>query len=980
MQESKLVSWARELGSSVKRYCWPLLLVASLLMPSTVRTQSSLRPEVQPSAKLPAEAEAWVRRTLEQMTLEEKLGQMIMVACYGGFASTESAEFQRLARLVEENHAGGLMIATRPGMLGIERSQVYATAALVNGLQSRARIPLLVAGDFERGTAMRLEEGTSFPHAMAVAAARRPEDAYTMGRITALEGRAAGVPWIFAPVADVNSNPGNPIINIRSFGEDPEQVGAFVAAFVRGVEENGGLATVKHFPGHGDTDMDSHLDLPTVTGDRARIERMELPPFRSAFQAGVSTLMTGHLAVPALEPDANVPVTLSEKITTGLLRREMGFEGLVVTDSLDMGGVAARYSPAEVAVRSILAGSDLLLAPPEPDAALAGLREAAASGRLPMARIDDAVTRILRAKARLGLYEESGANLEALAGTFGRPEFARAALDIADRGVTLLRDTPGLLPLDATRPTRALLVAVAGDPDPCPAEALERDLRARVDSLQTLRYDTRHNIADQLNLPAAESYDVMIVALCVRTTDRKGSVGLPEEQVAAVRRLLATEKPVVVASFGSPYLIAQFPEAKTWLAVFSNADVAQRAGGRAIFGQIAVGGKIPVTVPGVVTAGAGLDLPANPMKLVASAGMSAQLAPAYALLDRAVADRAFPGGVLAVGYRGQLAVHAFGKQSYDAGDAAVTPETLYDTASLTKAVVTATLAAMLAETGRLDLSAPVGRYLPEWGAGPNPEWRARVTVRHLLTHTSGLPSHREYFKALGTRRDVVARALAEPLEAEPGAKSVYSDIGFILLGEILERLTGRPLDPMAHERIFAPLGMAGTMFHPAAELRARIAPTENDSAFRKRVLRGEVHDENAWVMGGVSGHAGMFSTAGDLAVFCQMLLNGGQYAHQRLLRRSTIAQFTAADFLSANTRALGWNVPTPESSSGRYFSPRSFGHTGFTGTSIWVDPDKQLFVVLLTNRVHPTRQNEKIQQVRPALHDSIIEALGLAGR
>jgi CubicO group peptidase (beta-lactamase class C family) len=325
-------------------------------------------------------------------------------------------------------------------------------------------------------------------------------------------------------------------------------------------------------------------------------------------------------------------------------------------------------------------------------------------------------------------------------------------------------------------------------------------------------------------------------------------------------------------------------------------------------------------------------------------------------------------------------VHAFGKQSYDAGAAAVTPETIYDAASLTKPVVTASLAAMLAETGRLDLSAPVARYLPEWAAGPNPEWRARVTVRHLLTHTSGLPAHREYFKTLATRREVLARALAEPLEAEPGAKSVYSDIGFILLGEIFERLTGRSLDQMARERIFAPLGLEGTMFNPPAELRARIAPTENDAVLRKRMVRGEVHDENAWVMGGVSGHAGMFSTAGDLAAFCQMLLNGGQYAHQRLLRRATIAQFTAAESLSANTRTLGWTVPTPDSSSGRYLSPHSFGHSGYTGTSIWVDPDKQLFVVLLTNRVHPTRQNDKIQQVRPALHDSIVAALGLAGR
>ena len=929
--------------------------------------------------KLSAEAEAWVRSTLERMSLDEKIGQLVMVACYGGFCPVESNEFRKLARQVEENHIGGLIIATRRGGLGIERSQAYPTAALVNNMQGRARVPLLVGADFERGTAMRLEEGSSFPQAMAVAAAGNPEDAYTMGKITALEARAVGVPLIFAPVADVNSNPANPVINIRSFGEEPEQVAAFVAAFVRGVEENGGLATVKHFPGHGDTDVDSHLELPTVKGDRARLERVELLPFRAAIRAGASAVMTGHLAVPALEPDAKLPVTLSESITTGTLRREIGFEGLVVTDDLDMGGLSAEYSPAEIAVRAILAGSDVLLAPPEPDAALAGLREAAASGRLPLARIDEAVTRILRAKARLGLYENSSVNLAALADTFGRPEFAGAAQDIADRGVTLLRDTAHVLPLDSTRPTRALLVAVAGDPDRLPAEALESGIRDRVDSLQVLRYDTRYNGIDGLKLPAAESYDVMILAISVRTADRKGIPSLTPEQGAAVHHLLATGKPVVVACFGSPYLVAQFPDAKTWLAAFSSTDVVQRAAGRAIFGQIAIGGKIPVSVPGVVTAGSGLDVAAKPMKLAAPAAMNAQLAPTYVLLDRAAADRAFPGGVVAVGHRGEVAVHAFGKESYDADAAAVTPGTIYDAASLTKAVVTTTLAAMLTESGRLDLNAPVARYLPEWAAGPNPKWRERVTVRHLLTHTSGLPAHREYFKLAKTRRELLALAMAEPLDAEPGAQSVYSDIGFILLGEILERLTGRLLDRTAQERIFAPLGMASTTFHPAAELRARIAPTENDAEFRKRVLCGEVHDENAWVMGGAAGHAGMFSTAGDLAIFCQMMLNGGVYAHQRVLRRSTIEQFTAADSLSNNTRTLGWNAPTPNSSSGRYFSQHSFGHTGYTGTSMWIDPEKQLFIVLLTNRVHRTRKNDKIQQVRPTVHDSIVEVLGLAG-
>jgi beta-N-acetylhexosaminidase len=572
-------------------------------------------------------------------------------------------------------------------------------------------------------------------------------------------------------------------------------------------------------------------------------------------------------------------------------------------------------------------------------------------------------------------------SLDALPELFGRPELARAALKIADHGVTLLRDKPRLLPLDATRPLRALLVAVAGDPDPLPGQELERELRWRVDSLQVVRTDTRFESVAKIQLPAPESYDLLIVALFVRVADRKGSVGLPDDQVAVVRRLLASDKPTIVGCFGSPYVIARFPEAATWVASFSSADVAQRAAARAMFGQIAISGRIPVNVPGVVSLGAGMQVPANPMTLIASRVLEKNLAPAYRLFTSAVADRAFPGGVLVASYRGELAVRAFGKLSYDAGAAKVTANTIYDAASLTKPVVTATLAAMLVENGQLQLDAPVDRYLPEWieaADSSKDKRRATITVRHLLTHTSGLPAHQDYFQSLRTRREIIAAALAEPLTYEPATQSVYSDIGFILLGEIIERLTGISLNQLAAERIFGPLGMADTSFNPGKALHKRIAPTENDAAFRKRLLRGTVHDENAWVMGGIAGHAGMFSTAGDLAVFCQMLLNGGIYAHRRLLRRQTIAEFTAASPLAAGTRTLGWNVPTAPSSSGQHLSARSFGHTGFTGTSIWIDPQKQLFVVLLTNRVNPTRENDKIQQVRPALHDAIVQALELA--
>ena len=924
-----------------------------------------------------AEREQWVQQTFVGMSLDEKIGQLIVVACYGGFCPIEGQEFQRLARQVEENHVGGLIIANRRGALGIERSQVYPTAALVNALQRRARIPLLASADFERGTAMRLQEGTSFPEAMAVAATGRVEDAYEMGKITALEAHACGVPWIFAPVCDVNSNPANPIINFRSFGEDPTRVGVLAAAFVRGVQENGGLATAKHFPGHGDTDVDSHLELPTVKANRERLDRVEFPPFRAAIEAGAGAVMTGHLAVPALEPDGNA-ATLSRKIVTDTLRRELGFEGLVVTDDLDMGGVTARYAPGEIAVRAILAGSDVLLAPPEPGVALAALLQAAHSERLPAARIDEAVLRILRAKARLGLHRSKGIDLEALGTSFARPEYAHAAQQIANRGVTLLRDQAKLLPLDAAKPLRVLLVALAGDPARMPAEDFENELRRHVDELQAVRCDTRFNTVDRLKLPAADSYDIMIVALVVRYADRKGSVSLPVEQMAAVRGLLASGKPLVVVCIGNPYLIDQFPEAGTWLAVFGVSDVAQRATARAMFGEFAIAGKIPVSVPGVIGAGGGIEVAANPMRLMSSERLESVLAPAYLVLEEAVRSGAFPGCSLAVGSHGQLAVRAIGKLHIDADAPPVTAQTIYDAASLTKPVVTTTLAAMLSESRQLDLTAPIARYLPAWIEGANPEWRKSVTVRHLLTHTSGLPAYRKYFASVKNREELLVCALSEPLDAPPGAKTVYSDIGFILLGEILERLIGRPLDRAAQERIFVPLGMTRSMFNPSSSLHAELAPTEKDIAFRQRLIRGEVHDENCYVMGGASGHAGMFSTAGDLAIFCQMMLNGGIYAHRRLLKRETVAQFTALDPWAAKARTLGWDVPSENSSSGRYFSPRSYGHLGFTGTSIWIDPEKELFVVLLTNRVHPTRENDKIQRVRPALHNSVIEALGLA--
>ena len=919
----------------------------------------------------------WVDDTLGRLSLREKLGQMLMTQVCGVFMPRDSAEYRRVVREVEENCAGGFLLGTQQTTTGVQLSQAYASAILINDLQRRAAVPLFFSADFEQGAGMRVSEGTHFPSAMAVAAAGSPEDAYTVGRITALEARAIGVNWIFAPVADVNVNPDNPIINIRSYGEDPRRVGEFVAEFVRGVQENSALATAKHFPGHGDAAQDSHLVLPCVPGDRQRLESVEWIPFRAAIATRVGAIMTGHLAVPAIEPDASVPATLSARVVQGVLRGELGFRGMIVADALDMGGITSHYSPPEAAVRAAIAGVDVLLMPTNSRAALAALEDAVHSGRLPESRVDEAVRRILEAKARLGLPEqENQADLTELSGELRRCEYILAAGDIAARSITLLRNSQNLIPLDAAEPLRILLVALSGDPGAGHGEEFEAELRCWAESLIVLRADTQFALVRALEIPSAENYDIVIVALSVRVSDRKGTVGLPDDQAMLVRQLLQRNEPVIVVSFGNPYLIERFPEAETWLATFSSARGTQRAAALALSGQVAIQGCLPVSMPGVAELGFGLRLAARPTKLQpAPASLSQRIGSAFQVLDSAGRERAFPGATLAVGFHNQLVLRAVGRLTYEDDSPVVGNDTIYDVASLTKPIVTTTAILILCGEGQIALDAPVSRYLYEWASAPDSPRRQLVTIRDLLLHTSGLPAHRHFYQDAKDKRGIVARILAEQLVTAPRARIEYSDLGFILLGEIIERITGEPLDAFAAERIFTPLGMSCTFFNPPAARRGEIAPTEDDKAFRHRLLQGEVDDGNAWAMGGVAGHAGLFSTARDLSIFAQMMLNGGTYGSERLLPRHEVGEFTRRESVGDNARTLGWDVPTAPSSSGRYFSPGSYGHTGYTGTSLWIDPRRALFVVLLTNRVHPSAANERIREVRPALHDAIVESL-----
>jgi beta-glucosidase-like glycosyl hydrolase/CubicO group peptidase (beta-lactamase class C family) len=912
---------------------------------------------------------SWAKDTLATLSVREKAAQMIGVRANSLRGSSATAERRRLLGLVKTLGVGCVVVFD---------AEVDSLPRVLNDLQREARLPMLVAADMERGVAFRIRRGVApLPYAMAAAATGSLESARLMGEVAAREGRALGIHWAFAPVADVNSNPRNPVINIRSFGDDPQQVAAASAAFVEGASRHGLLTTAKHFPGHGDTAVDTHLQLATIGGDRRRLSAVELLPFRRAVAAGVDAVMIGHIAAPSLDP-SGTPATLSQAMVNDVLRGELGFSGLIVTDAMEMGGLRTARA-GDAAVQAVRAGADLVLLPPEPEAVVSALVRAVSDGQLTESRLDESVLRILNAKERLGLHRERQVDAAAASDEVGRPEDVARAQQLARESVTVVRNRGGVLPLRPERPLRLLHLVLSSDLRNDQIQAIpEEELRARRIPARTIALAPGVSEQTALSVLAqAPQFSHVLVSAFVRVTSSKGSVDMAPEHARLIERLSAAGHPVIVVSFGSPYLLRQFPDVPAYVCAYGSAESSQRAAVAALFGEFPVTGRLPVTIPGLAARGEGLMLAKHEMTLRSARPEEVGFKPGGMLeVDRVVdgflEQKAFPGAVLAVGKDGAL-VHlkAYGRQTYDKDATPVTTETLYDLASLTKVIVTTTMAMSLVDAGRLDLAKPVSAFLPRFSGGD----KDKVTVWHLLTHSGGVDWWAPLYKDAKGKDAYLEKIYAMDLKFAPGAKSVYSDLGILLLGEILERVAGESIDQFARERIFRRLGMKDTGYRPPKELLARVAPTEFDKEWRGRLVHGEVHDENAAGLGGIAPHAGLFGSAGDLARFAQMLLNGGVYDQQRLVSRATVERFVAKAGVPDSSRALGWDTTSQGSSAGTLMSARAFGHTGFTGTSMWMDPERQLFVILLTNRVHPTRENNLIRQARPAVADAVMRAL-----
>jgi beta-N-acetylhexosaminidase len=549
-----------------------------------------------------------VRRWMQSMSARDEIAQLVFIAFHGESPNTRSREYRKFVRLIRETKVGGLILNNVSNGRTIQKAEPYKVAAFLNKMQRMATVPLLVGGDFERGASMRLEGVTVFPHAMAFGAAGDPALTRFEGEVTAREARAVGVHWIYYPVADVNNNPDNPIINIRSFGEDPGAVAMHVKAFIEGAhadKKNLTLATAKHFPGHGDTSVDTHVNLATIPADRDRLEHLELIPFKAAIEAGVDAIMTAHIAVPALAPP-DLPATLSPAILTDLLRKQLGFKGLVVTDALEMGGIAQGFSTGEACVRALEAGADTLLMPTDPDAAIRAVLAAEQSGRITRQRVQESVAKILAGKERVGLDKARFVNIEALGDVLDAPESSEKAQEVADRAVTLVRNDRDAVPL--TDPGQACFVVMpvsrfGSEGLLFSQEVRRRQPRATVVSLDsTMPLPQIDDAVGRLN--GCPSF---VVAAFATVTAASGSVGLGGELPHAIQQISGTGKPVVLVALGNPYLLRTFPNVTAYLATFTTVPPSEVSAVKALWGEIPIRGRMPVSIPELAKVGDGIQ-------------------------------------------------------------------------------------------------------------------------------------------------------------------------------------------------------------------------------------------------------------------------------------------------------------------------------------------------------------------------------------
>lgn len=930
----------------------------------------------------------WVNSTYDAMSMDERIGQLFMVAAYSnkGFAHED-----QIRDLIQNENIGGLIFM---------QDDAHHQVELTNEYQTLSKIPLLIGMDAEWDVSMRLKNTNKFPWAMTSGALPQEKLMEQMGEKVSEHIKRLGAHFNFAPVVDVNVNPRNPIIGNRSFGSNPDNVAAKGTAYAQGMQKNRILASAKHFPGHGDTDKDSHKTLPTISHSRARLDSIELAPFQKLINNGVTSIMVAHLAVPALETDTRIPASLSKKIVTDLLKNEMGFKGIIITDALNMQGVTRNFPNGLTDYMAFEAGNDILLFSQAVSTGKAKIKAGIENGNIPESRLEESVKKILMAKYFVGLNETQQISTENLHQDLNDAQSAALTEKIFEESATLLKNESNILPIvDIKDKKFAWLGLEEGNKD-----EFYTYLRKYV---PVDKIDLSHSFtSDEL-----EKYDYVFISVHKDNSSPYKSYKISQKSQDLIRAIGQKTK-VILTVFGSPYALLNFNDylMKATIVAYQNHPDAMKTVPQLIFGAIPFKGKLPVTLNDtyaygscletVITHRLGYTAPENE-------GMSTEkLARIDEIADWAIGIEAAPGMQILVAKNGKVVYDkSFGYFTYDKIQK-VAWDDMYDVASVTKIVGTLPLIMDRVQHHTFDLDIPLRYMIPRAVYSD----KTNVTPREILAHQAGfypwIPFYKETLDPLSkepmekyyakTKKMGYEIPVAENLfmlnsykdsmlnkiflkESVP-KRYKYSDLGYYLFKDYLERSRIQPLDFQVQNYFYEPMGMNFTTYNPLNKFnKSKIVPTELDYAFRKQLVHGYVHDQGAAMLGGVAGHAGIFSNTNDLAKMMQMFLNKGLYGGHKYLTEDVVNEFTRYQYRTqGNRRGLGFDKqlgtkgPTFSGISGS-----SFGHSGFTGTLVWADPEYDLVYVFLSNRVYPSADNRKLIQhdIREKIHQRIYDAM-----
>ncbi|MFK8044725.1 MAG: glycoside hydrolase family 3 N-terminal domain-containing protein [Crocinitomicaceae bacterium] len=937
----------------------------------------------------------WADSVFKQMTIDEKIGQLFMVAAYSNKIGNHEFEIKNL---ITKHHIGGLIFF---------KGTPTAQARLTNNYQKAAKTPLMIGIDGEWGISMRLDSTTYYPRQMMLGAIQNEKLIYEMGKQIAEQCKIMGIHVNFAPVIDVNNNANNPVINNRSFGEQKENVSKLGLAYMNGMQDHGVMACGKHFPGHGDTDTDSHKALPTIAHSASRLDSLELFPFKQLIGEGLASMMVAHLYIPAYDNTANQASTLSPKIVNGLLKDSLKFKGLIFTDALNMKGVAKYYQPGEVDVRAIMAGNDVLLFPEDVPVAINKIKSAIAKGQITAKEIETSCLKILRAKAWTGAHQFKPINTKNLIDRLTPKKNELLNKKLANASITLLKNKNDYLPLKRLDSLKIVYLNIGS--------TSKNEFHSSLNqyaSIPEIKISRSLSSADEAKLlTKLKSYDQIIIGFHRTNNSPRRNFGITKQAIN-LQAKLSKNKSVISVIFGNPYVLKSFTELdnlQSLIVCYQDTKYTRYTAGEVIMGGVNPSGKLPVTCTSELTAGLGLRFKKTSRLHFGSASELDIHDSLIKKIDdfalKGIKIGAYPGcQILAIKNGTVFYNKAFGHHTYTKKNRTKTSD-LYDIASITKVASTTYSLMKMTNDNLIDIDKTLGEYIPE--IVKNTPYKNTV-IREMLAHQAGYVSWIPfYYRTLKNNKPsqfyykespnqefstkvadhlFITNAYADTIFDRITSTDLrrkrykYSDLGYYFLKAIIEKQNEKKIEKYVDEAFYKPMGLERITYHPLKKFdKSEITPTEYDTIFRKQLIHGYVHDPGAAMLGGAGGHAGLFSNALDLGILMYTLINDGQYGGQQILDPKVISDFTKCQFCPTNRRGAGFDKPVTSLNGGptcSQVSLSSFGHSGFTGTIAWADPEHDIVYVFLSNRVYPNANNWLItkKNIRTDIQNAIYNA------